>query len=424
MPELTLLGVWGLSPVLHSLVRNLPASAVGGCGILILLWWIGAVIVRGPRRLCPGPRRSWLGWLGPWAWFLASPCGYDLAGLPEGDRGERLCPECGRRSRRRERVASVRRIRLGVVGACVLAVGAGLWRVDGLRSWRWLALIPSMPLVQVERVLGPGTPDRVRDEVADRLMAGTLSARQSGAAIATLIRDLHDDGVAWNGQRAMYRLAALGVAAAPELERALGLGDWQTRQLAAHVLRGIPWYEPSEALLRVTVEGLADDDLPRQRASAILKRREAYSWVSNAHDGVRYLVEYSERAGPVLAAGMAGTDVQQRLLCAVVAGFAGRADLIPVAGPILIGHLRANHIGGDAKLAAPALFAFGKEIVPWLTPVLDSPDAQQRNLARLILIDLGVLHPPDPGERRRLNTICGSVEDPVLELGPWVEDLG
>jgi hypothetical protein len=285
---------------------------------------------------------------------------------------------------------------------------------------RWA---PSGAIVHVERALGAATPGPIRDEVVLRLEAGALNAGATSTAIGSLIHDLRSDNTPGNAGRAGYLLAGLGRAALPALERALASEDWQERQLAAAALRHIPWYDPSDRMLRVTVEGLRDDDLPMERASPMLRRRGAYTGVANACDGVAYLVDHPGGTGPILRAGMEKGDPQQRLLCAVVAGRAGMTELLPVAAPILIEHLRANHIAGDAKLATPALLAFGEGVVPLLGPVLDSPDRQQRELARLVLIDLGAIHPPDADERFRLVRITCRALDPATGLDLCTEDL-
>ena len=116
-------------------------------------------------------------------------------------------------------------------------------------------------------------------------------------------------------------------------------------------------------------------------------------------------------------------DPQQQLLCAAISAFAHRTALFDSAGPILAARLRANHISGDAKIAAPALLAIGDAAIPLLEPLLDSLDLQERELARLILIDLDAIRPPDPNERFRLVHITDRALDPAMDLGLSTEDL-
>lgn len=98
--------------------------------------------------------------------------------------------------------------------------------------------------------------------------------------------------------------------------------------------------------------------------------------------------------------------------------------MLPQAAPILIEHLKSNRTASDAMLAAPALFGFGPAVAEWLGPCLDSADYQERDLARLILLDLA--GPPatakDRAERRALNRVTSTAEDPVLVH--WSEAVG
>jgi hypothetical protein len=400
-------------------LQNLPAAATAGLGAVLVAWGLALAMWPGVRRYCPGHRTPW--WLRPIRLFWAGSCGYDLAGLPKDSAGGSLCPECGHVSRKGLRRRP--RVRHWVVGLLLIGAGRAAWRWPIVAHWAWARWAPGMPLAQVERFLGTSTPKPLRDEVADRLAAGTLSPRAADTAMESLIRDLHSDDVRGNGLRAAYRLSALKAVAVPALERALDSPDWQARQLAASALRQIALYEPNDRMLRVTIEGLRDDDLPMQRESVMLGRPEVYSGIANARDGVEYLINHDERIGPFLREGIERGDPQEMLLCAAIAGFAQKSELLPLAAPILVSHLRANHIAGDAKLATPALFAFGVEVAPYLCPVLDSPDRQQRELARLILIDLDLIHPPDPRERSRLARITCRVLDPATDLGASTEDL-
>jgi hypothetical protein len=235
------------------------------------------------------------------------------------------------------------------------------------------------------------------------------------ATIARLIADLADDDVRWNAHRAMWRLRKIGSAAEEQLEAALFSHDWQQRQIAAHCLRGLEGYEPSDRMLEVTVEGLRDDDLPSEGRR---DHRGAYTYVFNAKSGTEYLLGHAEAAGPFLLDGLRSDDAQQRFLSAFILGHAGLTSGLPEGAPILLEHLRDNDIGGDAIMSAAALYRFGPDVMPHLLAALPDADAQQAQLVNLILLDL--TDPPENEQelraRKSMQNVTSVCYDPVLEF--------
>lgn len=323
------------------------------------------------------------------------------------------CPECARQIRRpREMVRSERRWRWGRIAATAAVMLFAASRTPFIRHGRWTKFTPTTPLVVLERALGVHAPKGVRNEVSDRLTSRKLSTDDTNLLIPRLIADLAADRHLHNADRAMGLLWSMGSAPVPALEAALRSDDWQQRQLAAHVLRAMPGYDPCDDLLRVCADGLRNDALPRGGGR--------YSWVYNAREGSAYLVRFRDRIAPFIAPGLHSTDMQERFLCAAVAGFAGCTDLAPRAVPILLEHLKDNKIGGDAQIAAPALYHFGPGIVPLIEPYEYSADRQQRVMVRLVLYHLRTpkaKRPPDL-EGVRVTTRTG---DPVTDL--TIEDM-
>lgn len=256
-----------------------------------------------------------------------------------------------------------------------------------------------------------------------RLDRRTLTEREQDRLVDAAIVNLGDDGAAWNAQWALYLLRSSGEAAIPALEQALGSRDRQRRQLAAHILRerwhdgraryGRPPllspYAPTDDLFRVTVEGLADDDLADLRGMSVR--------ICNATDGLVFLAENGTRSAPYLEPGLGSHDLQQRFLSAVAAAFCGCGYLVDRAAPVLLEHLSSTStaIGGDAAAAARALYLFGPPVLPYVRPLIASTDRQQADLARLITMDLETPNRPI-GERRALNAVAGQVHDPATDL--------
>lgn len=338
------------------------------------------------RRYCPGPSRSWRGiraalrLLALHRMFLRCGCFYDLSGLPWA-AGPITCPECGRRLfQPREGWRTTRRLRLVPCIIVLLVTACALMQYG--RSWRWLRYTPTVVLAAAEHLPHNWQSGRVRRELDNRRWNNRVSSRDATVLIPAFIRDLRDDDVNGNALRAIDWLERLGDQAVPALKRALNSDDWQQRQLAADVLRRNRDYLPCNDLLRVTVEGLRDDDLPYgpPRPSAPHGTR---TYIRNAFVGVFYLAQHPHDSEPFLATALHSDDDQQRLLAAAAAGMGGCHALMDDAAPILIRHLGK---GGRYGWAIRGIQGFGPAILPRLVPVLHDEDPHRARRARELLM--------------------------------------
>lgn len=355
---------------------------------------------RGERRFCPGPGRWWHTAALPWRWFVRRFCAYDLTGLPSDRESNSRCPECGRVSKPAERFRGTRRFRVFTTAGVVLVIAAGFSTAPRIHSGGWARGMPTLALIQAERVLNDGRGAFVRQELNRRISAGELVEVDSRLLCEMLIRDLRSDDRHWNGERARDRLVQLWPTSQPALERALASPDRQTRLLAAGILRQMPVTAASEPLMRACLEDLSDDG--DREVGAYLREY-------NATDAVSFLVRCGSASAQYVREGMGSSDPQQRLLAAAIAGRCGLVELIDLAAPILIAHARDNNISGDAIIAASALLDFGKAVVPYLEPFRHDPDVQLRQTARAILARLG--RPTDPA-------------NPALDREPGITSRG
>lgn len=373
------------------------------------------------QSLCPGPRLSLRDFILPWLWFTAR-CWYDLRGIPSNSDHTTTCPECGTRSTP-VRFHRSRHRRLFLLAALlILTASAGLCLRTVRRAWPHYAPTPLLTIA-VDRLRGLA-PSGVRSELSDRLAQSQVSAPHLNSIAAAAIANLGDDDVPDNAQWAISTLQEIGDAALPLLEQALDSPDYQRRQLAAAILQWrcrrhtsyaedgpIRPYAASPALFRVSVEGLADDTLPLDRSRA----QSRYTWISNAYDGLVFLAESGPAACPYLQPALHSTDPQQQALAAIIAGLIGDPSLLEEAVPILTRQLRKNTVEGDAAAASRALFNFGPRVLPYVRPLVASPDKQQSDLARLLIMNFET--PGQPIEiRRKLNNVTRLVADPTTDL--------
>lgn len=388
-------------------ITLLPAAL----GAAVLLFTALSHLRKSGRYLCPGPRTPLVRFLNPLNWLLKRPCGYDLRGLPRTPSNLTTCPECARASLPHQAIRKARRWRPTGFGLLLIAATVTTRMEPFFGSGRFTTYLPNTPLLALARIPARFRPHRVNSELDVRRAAGILSQRQTRWLVSALVADLHDDSAAGNASQALGSLIAIGRAAVPALLAGLDSPDWQQRQLAASVLRDLD-QPPTDALLRVTVEGLHDDDLPFSKSAGTA------TWVSNGREGIRYLIEHADVADPYLLVGLTSDDAQQRLMSAVVAGFAGRTGLIPLAVPVLLQNLRDDGTWGNAIAATAALGHFGPAAAPWIMTQTCSPDPQQRRMARLILVDL--LAPPatpaDFALRSSLQPITCRCDDPAVQL--------
>lgn len=328
---------------------------------------------RGPALFCPGPRPTWYEMLSPRRWFFRVGCWYNLTGLDTDADGVVRCPECGTRTQPQQRLCEGRRWRPATFGLLTLLPAIGAFLVPTIANGNWASAVPSPLLVSTEVLTRQWQPRPLRLEVRRRVLNASLDSFSTGLLCRFLARDLRDDDLKGNAERAEDLLGALWPDSQAALERCLSDSDRQARLIAASLLRDLVSAEPSDALLRACVEDLSDDE-------------PLVLWWSlhNAQSAAGFLSQYPSRAAPLLRPALHSDNYQQRLLAAAVAGFASIRSLVDDAAPILIEQLRDDDISGNAKIAAPALVRFGPAVLPYLERVFDSEDSQQRGLVRAI----------------------------------------
>lgn len=252
-----------------------------------------------------------------------------------------------------------------------MLAGIATWCAPVVRHGHWVPFVPTGALVVCRwawtGATGRPLNTRLEWELDARIRDRRLTAWQEERLVEAFSHELRDDARPANGIRAAWRIVGLGPAGERFLRSALFSEDYQTRQLAAHVLRLELRERPSDELLRVSVEGLGADDLP-----------------SNAR-AVGYLTDHAEAAEPYLAEGLASPDPQRRVRCAWAAAFGGRAALFDRAVPVLTDALRDNHTIDDARRAADALATIGAPARAPVAALLRADDAQQREFAGMIL---------------------------------------
>jgi hypothetical protein len=368
---------------------RMGAGLLGGVGVLFLIWGLARWRPGRQKKFCPSARARGVWRINPLRLILPRVCGYDLTGVPIDSQGRVTCPECGRELRlQRAALRSAPRWWPGRM-AVAFAVLAGVVACSPmLKTHRWQRLVPTTVLIGVKRAVGTEwMPTRLRRELDGRIKRKELWGWQARWVIPALQKDLREDNADRNAFRALEFLREMGSAGKRALEHSLLSPDYQERQLAATELRNmcLRWTEhgrertstPSDALLRVTVEGLQDD-------SKLWKSCATY----NAYVGVHFLSYFPEVTAPYLKVGLASTDEQQRMLCASLAARGRHRELYDRAVPILVSHLADNATFGDGRFVAPALVAMGQDALPSLMQLTSMGDPQQRAAARAILAHL------------------------------------
>jgi len=361
------------------------SGGVGGMAlIMFLISWRRRRRSPG-RRFCPGPKRHWAIRFQPWRLVFRSVCGYDLSGSPGYREGKPTCSECGRALKsRRQMVRSGHRFVVFRAGVGLLFLSIFVPKLVDVNWAEVVRLVPSPPLVAMETMLLDDTPEVVRVELRGRMSNLELEDAEERKMIALLVRDLRMSMLTNSADPAMMLLATCGEQAIADLERTLDAPDHQQRQLAAHLLRLIPTYRPTQRMLEVTLEGLAKDDIPVPRRRT--KQPYMLLEVCNAKDGTAYLACHASEAIELLTQGMMSSDEQQRMFAATASGLGGASSLIPAAAPILLEHLRDNDITGDAKIAKFALRGFGPDVRPTLELGLIEADVQARKAIEQVLV--------------------------------------
>lgn len=409
------------------LIFDWTVRALLGLGVFALLWYLLRTRAY-PKRCCPGPAPSRWAYLWPLTWVRGSACGYDLSNLPETD-GRTLCPECGTRSTKARRRRTDQPISSLKLAAVLLALGLGIPTARYIRNGSWVRFVPTPVLMRTHSIMGSWTPARVRKAWQYRMMhSGEVDAMGYGVrklqfdrpaqiwAAELAIHDLRSDRTDWNASDAEWVIGSLPhELTTPMLEAALLSDDYQQRQMVAEILRWRSGYVPSEAMLKVCVEGLQDDSLPYSSAE------QKYTYNANAAAGWDYLASHVERAEPYLADGLASKDWQQRFLCAVIAVAGKREKLMPVAAPILIESLKSNSTFGDARLATAAIVHAGPLMLSYLQPYELDDDEQRRLVVGLIIRRIKEPKAPPivmyPNDAARITDLAN---DPSLVNFEWV----
>lgn len=200
--------------------------------------------------------------------------------------------------------------------------------------------------------------------------------------LLTALRTRDDHGLYLD---AASRLADLGDQAIPSLETALLSESRFERQLAAHALRRIKGYVPSDRLLSITIEGLVDDDIPTIEEG----RRPAGFLTYNAREGLHYLIEHADHAKALLAAAMQSGDAQQEALAAIVVAAARLTEGSASAIRILVSHLPSNRTPGDSALAEMALCCFSSASIQQISDAGNELDKQGSAAIARVLANLG-----------------------------------
>lgn len=359
---------------------------------------------------CPGPRESWRAGLMPWRWVLRPVCGYDLSGSAGAGFPIR-CPECARVV---ERAAQMRR-RFGRIRWWALPILAAVaWVAVSNRSiitaGKWCRVAPSGVLVAIERGMGASSPWGVRREVRRRLEGGALSPSQRASLRTRLVHDLRADTHRFNSLRAMGLLAMMGAEVEPTIRAAIESDDSQQRQFAAALMRR--FREPrSEALLRVTTEGLHDDGISDWSAE-----------LANFGRSVEWLIEHADRARPYLVEALQSEDAQARLGAALALGFGGVTEEAEAVVDAMLPHIEENDISGDAMIAVASMFRMGEAAVPLLERASASDTWERRRIVCRLLIEdirMGDARSKAIDRRWRSLRLTRRGDNPCRDLALW-----
>ncbi len=252
-----------------------------------------------------------------------------------------------------------------------------------IRKGDWAWSMPTWVLLGLESLHSPWMPNNVGHALASR--AAGMTQSQQAAYARVLQHDLRDDDTRNNADRGLMLLEALGDTGVNALRRALDSDDWQARQLAAAALRAA-WRNgpstclPDRRLIRVSVEALRDD--------VHLGANACWTLHGNAQDSFSFLLAVGRPAIPWLLHAIESDDPQQRVLAAALAAATGDRYSRDRAAPVLVAHLANNQVDRDARTSADALLRMGGLAIPHLTKAVDSADEQQRELARLIWMNI------------------------------------
>jgi hypothetical protein len=359
---------------------------------------------RGERRRCPGSR-GWKGLWNPARWIRRSDCWQDLTGVPVTSTDEIRCPECGRSTPIGRVLRDGRRIRLGFIGVVLAMLGLGSQIGVAAHSGRPLKSIPTTALVLLSNTSIGAHRTVIRNEIEQRVDAGTVAGFDARRLADALVRDLRTDGRKWNASTADEKLRTMWPESQAALERELTEGDRQSRKIAAQILRDKN-AAPSRSLQITCVDDLAEDWDVGARFLLSYNNRKA----------ARYLIDHYRHASDLIRAALDSEDPQQRWLAMIICGFARDSTVIDQVVPFLVAELRDGP--GNARAAAVTLFRFGPPVIEALRPYADDDDRQCRETVRSIIERLE--HPDRTWDQfeNRMPRISWTTHDP-LSLGFW-----
>lgn len=174
------------------------------------------------------------------------------------------------------------------------------------------------------------------------------------AELDALVAALAQDNTRWNASRAMDRFYDLLPIGTAHLERALDSHDQQQRHFAAHLLRRRT-ESRSPRLCEVTVEALSRDPVPGYYRTLLHRP---------AIDALRWLASDPVPALLPLRRALYSQDEQQQFYTAYVLAICADTKAPSFTCRVLIDHLGDNEIGGDALMAANALYRMGPLALP------------------------------------------------------------
>jgi len=282
----------------------------------------------------------------------------------------------------------------------LLAVLAGF--LGPIQDGTWTRVVPTYPLVMLAKTSFGMTRTDLRNEIETRVNNGSVRGRSARELSAILAKDLRNDGIWGSAFDARAMLTSLWPDSMAALENETMVGDGQSKVLATQLLRAHS-KTPSEIVLVSCVADLHDDG-------------DEDGWEmmeGNAADAAVYLLRWWNLSSRYVRGAMLSSDVQQQFLAATVAGFAGCDEEKERIVEILFPYILDNNFRGDAKIAAPAMYHVGPNVIPLLQRKLSVADEQAE---QIILHIIERLENPDRSYdqcNHRMPRLTGSAVDPL-----------
>lgn len=265
------------------------------------------------------------------------------------------------------------------------------WDVPLDPDLRWIQRVQTMGLAQDLRfwteieggAISQLPEPETSDERASRARASTWSE---------LLEDLRDDDVRWNatyaGRELLARVRA-GLPTGAEWEAAEDCLDSEDSQQARLV---------TVLLQRMHLEA-SDQGRPRSLHPTL--RARTLAWLEGAWKRGSYVPGLTPRMGLATEVCLAQIgELEQDLVriaatpghgarfrAAFALGAAGRTRWSPLVAEVLVPHLRANRIEGDACMALHALQKLGPFVAPQLAVARAEADSQQRRCLEALLAE-------------------------------------